>query len=304
MSLQLQKIIENEKNEQFSYLNDKLILDFANGLTASQDLQAVSKKRTSHINRWVDAISGKQRLREEAMTDHMLAGLKGCESWLHSLTDTVADHAQAISQLSVSLSKTQQHLANSAIQIGQIKETLNNVQQQTHALNMRLTQVEIKTDAHHQLDLVMTMWQSGLFNNYSPLGKCYLVLDNLYWGSFYKISQLNPTEKNNWMALLTSKLFAQLKQDLQVDIHEPLTREQWLENKMLDQENELIEYIGDWSLPRPQLTSNAFLATQWQTLSEEEQKVPSTYHAGFHISPIKNTVEQLTKEFFEVRSHG
>lgn len=304
MSLQLQKIIENEKNEQFSYLNDKLILDFANGLTASQDLQATSKKRTSHFNRFTDALSGKQRLREEEITDHVLAGLKGCESWLHSLTDHVAKHAQAISQLSVSLSKTQQHLANSAIQIGHIKETLNNVQQQTHALNMRLTQVEIKVDAQHQLELVMSLWQSGLFNNYSALAKCYMVLDHLYWGNFYKISQLKESEKNSWMALLTTKLFAQLRQDLQAEIHEPLTREQWLENKMMPQENELIEYIGDWSLPTPQLTSNAFLATQWQTLTAEEQKVPSTYHAGFHIAPIKNTVEQLTKEFFEVRSHG
>lgn len=62
MSIYLDKLLSEDIRTEFQFLNEKLIVDFVNGISISQDLQDVIKKRSSHKNRFFDAISGKAHI--------------------------------------------------------------------------------------------------------------------------------------------------------------------------------------------------------------------------------------------------
>ncbi|MDR9778200.1 hypothetical protein RJJ65_37315, partial [Rhizobium hidalgonense] len=109
-----EKLLTEHQHKEFQFLNEKLIVDFLNGISVSKDLQNVIKKRSSHKNRFLDAVSGKAHLRQAHLNDHVLTGLRACEGWLKSVSSNINDHSAVITKISDSLNQTQQHLAKVA----------------------------------------------------------------------------------------------------------------------------------------------------------------------------------------------
>lgn len=301
MSSQFLNLLALQHPPEFQFLTEKMILDFVNGLSVANDLQDTIKKRSSHRNRFADAVSGKAHLRQAHINDHMLTGLQACEGWLKSLSQNANAHTMAIERVSNSLNKTQQHLATLANVVFDVREQVALLNQHTQNLLEQFNTLQIGVEADRQLNYVFSAWRAGELKQYSVLAKCYIVLDNLYWGNFAKVVSLS--EKDEFLKRLRNELVIQLKEELQAEHDEIILRDVWIENKMDKSKQELIEYMGDWSL-KTSLAPQTFLATQWATLDVEEMKKPEIYHLPFHIASIDTMVDNMIIEFFKVRTHG
>ena len=55
-----ENLLIQDQSSEFKFLNEKLIVDFVNGINISQDLQSVIKKRSSHSNRFLMLFQGKR----------------------------------------------------------------------------------------------------------------------------------------------------------------------------------------------------------------------------------------------------
>lgn len=299
----LDKLLVEKTSPEFKFLNEKLIVDFINGITVSKDLQGEIKKRSSHKNRFFDAISGKAHLRQAHLNDHILTGLSACEGWLNLVSNNLNEHSVAISQISHSLSKTQTHLTHMAGVVIDIRDQVHSLLKLTGEL-MQDVQVLKTTDAAKtNLDIVFSSWEAGDLKKYSIIAKSYIALDNLYWGSFYKV--MNFPNKSDYIKLLRNKLVIQLKKEFGSSSDDQLyLRSDWILNENKDHNtSELLEYIGDWSLRKPNIVPNVFLATQWDTLDNTELEKPEIEHLPFHVADINSVADSLIKEFFEVRKN-
>lgn len=306
MTTSFENLLLQTESKEFQFLNEKLIVDFINGLSVSQDIQSVIKKRTSHSNRFLDALSGKANLRQAHLNDNMIAGLTACETWLNELSKNTKEHSAAISHISTTLSQTQLHLARVADVVVGIRDQVHQLNMHTQALLQDVQSLKITDAADRQLELVFSSWQAGDLKDYSVIEKSYIALDNLYWGNFSKVMTLSDTDKDDYFKILKNKLIIQIQEDFGISKKDQIIlREDWLSSANKNQQNhELVEYMGDWSLKKPSVAPNAFLATQWDTLDEQERLKPEIEHLPFHIATINTVAESMINEFFKVRQNG
>lgn len=299
-----ENLLLQDQSSEFKFLNEKLIVDFVNGINISQDLQSVIKKRSSHSNRFFDAVSGKAHLRQAHLNDHVLTGLRACEGWLNSLSHNMNEHSVAISHISSSLSKTQQHLAKVTDVVIDIRDQVGILSQHTQELMQDIQIIKTADAANSQLDLVFSSWEAGDLNNYSIIAKSYISLDNLYWGSFSKI--VNFPNKSEYLQRLRNRLVTLLKKEFETKSGDQIfLREDWIHcEKQSQNQHELLEYMGDWSLVKPAIVPNAFLATQWNILDDQEIKISEINHLPFHVADINTVVDNMINEFFKVRNNG
>lgn len=303
MSIYFEHLLVEDISLEFKFLNEKLIVDFINGITVSKDLQSEIKKRSSHKNRFFDAISGKSHLRQAHLNDHILTGLSACEEWLNVVSNNLNEHSVAISKISHSLSKTQAHLTNMAGVVIDVRDQVHNLLKFTDNLIQDVQVLKTTDAAKTHLDIVFSSWEAGDLGSYSIISKSYIALDNLYWGSFSKV--MNFPNKSDYLKLLRNKLVIQLKKEFGTSSDDQLyLRSDWILNEQKNQNTtELLEYIGDWSLRKPNIVPNVFLATQWDTLDNTELEKPEIEHLPFHVADISTVVDSLIKEFFEVRKN-
>lgn len=299
----LDKLLVEETYPEFKFLNEKLIVDFINGITVSKDLQSEIKKRSSHKNRFFDAISGKSYLRQAHLNDHVLTGLSACEGWLNLVSNNLNEHSVAISQISHSLSKTQAHLTHMAGVMIDVRDQVHSLLKYTDNLVQDVQVLKTTDAAKTHLDIVFSSWEVGDLDDYSIISKSYIALDNLYWGSFSKV--VHFPNKSNYLKLLRNKLVIQLKKEFGASSDDQLyLRSDWILNEQKNQNtSELLEYLGDWSLKKPNIVPNVFLATQWDTLDNTELEKPEIEHLPFHVADINTVADSLIKEFFEVRKN-
>ena len=147
MSTQFSKMLVQPQPQEFQFLNEKMIVDFVNGISVAQDLNTTIKKRSSHGNRFMDAISGKGHLRQAHFNEHVLTGLQACEGWLKTLSGDIHLHSAAIERISSSLSKTQQHLVKVTNVVIDIREQVNILNQQTKILMQDVQGLKISDKA-------------------------------------------------------------------------------------------------------------------------------------------------------------
>lgn len=299
-----ENLLIQDQSSEFKFLNEKLIVDFVNGINISQDLQSMIKKRSSHSNRFFDAVSGKAYLRQAHLNDHVLTGLRACEGWLNSLSHNMYEHSVAISHISSSLSKTQQHLAKVTDVVIDIRDQVGILSQHTQELMQDIQIIKTADAANAQLDLVFSSWEAGDLNNYSIIAKSYISLDNLFWGSFSKI--VNFPNKSDYLKRLRNRLVTLLKKEFETKSGDQIfLREDWIHcEKQSQNQHELLEYMGDWSLAKPTIVPNTFLATQWNVLDEKEIKRPEVNHLPFHVADINTVADNMINEFFKVRKNG
>ena len=222
---------------------------------------------------------------------------------MNSVSHNLNEHSVAISQVANSLSKTQSYLKQVTNVVVDVRDQVDNLAKYTDDLIHDVQILQTNDAAKTNLDLVFSSWEAGDLKKYSIIAKSYIALDNLYWGNFSKI--INSQNKDDYLKLLRNKLVIQLKKEFGISHEDQIfLRSDWVYSENQDQKtSELLEYIGDWSLRKPSIVPNVFLATQWESLDNSELEKPEIEHLPFHVADINTVADNMINEFFEVRKN-
>ena len=292
----------SETKSIFPYVTDKAIIDFVNGLHVAKTLNTVQQHRLSLQQRIWDSLSGKATMRQANINDHMLSGLETCRSLFQELSKDIEHHGVALLALENSIQNLEQNLITTVNFVADFKDEFNHFAAETkkelaglkHELNMQ----KRFTLAEQQMTRLMDKWAAGGLNQLSPIGRCYAVLDALYWGAFGNFVRLDNKQAVEFLDNLRDKLIIRLQADLGVERNQDLMRDEWLRlPENADQSlQDLLAYQGDWCLANPKTYQTTFVATQWQVLPQparmENQNIP------FRLIDIERVSKRLIQDRF------
>lgn len=285
----------NKKTQAiFPYVKDKLLIDLANGTQVVKEQNAIQRQQTSSIwSRVKNGLSGQSAMRQANINEHLNVGLESCQNLLNELSQDVAKHSIAL----IELESRQQGLSNNIIELihfsVDLKKELADVKSEVTSLK-RIMMADL------QMNRLMDKWKAGGLNQLSPLGRCYTVLDALYWGAFGQFvrNDINNKDASEFFEHLRDKLIIRLQKDLDVESDRDVIRDEWLrlpENSDPQLQN-VLSFQGNWCLNGPKDFPITFTATQWPEMTSHNriqyQNIP------FALMDIERVTKRLIAERF------
>ena len=300
---------DNAQRSWFDSAKIKITLDLVNAMDVAMELSDIQKKRTSTVQRTLDALSGKSRRRNDDFQEHLIHGIQACEQFIEDLMASQALQGRALLDLRASLQKTQHHIANlteyMADSLASIDKRLDQHEARINTLANEVDDIKQEKKAERELELWVIQWKSGELQGLSPLARCYGVLDALYWGYFgaYFLQSDNEEAKHSLRRKLVFEIREQLLKDLNTAADDTLIpRDDWLAMPDSPRQNDItqiLRYQGDWSLAAPASARLSFMATQWPMLATEQQREHD--RNTYHLIDIKRVSSRMAQEMFEVR---
>lgn len=290
--------LSTETKTIFPYVKDKAMIDFVNGLHVAQELHSVHKSRSSLTQRFLDGLSGSGKMRQDHINDHMIHSLETCLGLFQELSHDMEKHGVALLALEHSIQNLENNLIDTVHYLADFKSEFNQYRHELNDLRHELNAHKRLVLAEQQMNRLMDKWAAGGLNQLSPIGRCYAVLDALYWGAFGN-NLRNDANASEFMDNLRDKLIIRLQADLNIGRDKDLIRDEWLRlpEHTDTQLQTVLAYQGDWSLTQPKDFSTTFTATQWQQLPSPErieyQNVP------FAMMDIERVTKRLIRDRFE-----
>lgn len=285
-------VLSEQTKTIFPYVADKAVIDLVNGLGVAQELNEVQKSRQSWRHRFLDGLSGKTQMRQTHINEHLATGLETCKNLVLELAKDIEKHSIALLTINNKVQNLEGNLAEvidfSIGLKGELADLKNEFGSQQRILL-----------AEQQMSRLMDKWAAGGLNQLSPIGRCYAVLDALYWGAFGNYVRQDK-EAQDFLDNLRDKLIIRLQNDLGVDRGRDLIRDEWLRlpENVDAQLQEVLAYQGDWCLEQPKDYPTTFVATQWNQLPSqtriEHQLLP------FEMIDIERVTKRLIQDRFEV----
>ncbi|WP_281839667.1 diguanylate cyclase regulator RdcB family protein [Cardiobacterium hominis] len=287
------------------FLTDKQIADTINGLSIAKELNAAQRKRHDLFTRIKDGLSGVSRKRQDDINNNLIASLEGVSAWLSEISQDIGHHAMVLHQLDQGLKKAYSNIALLTRETIAIRDNLDSLANNVSYLTKELVDLKLSVMAERQMNEMISQWEAGTLDHLSPMGKCYAVLDALYWGNFnVYIQKGNKAETASLLNTLKNKITTCLRRDLQLfDNNKDLHRDDWLALPDKQQAQELLPYLqyqGDWTWYNPRSFPVNFVATQWALLDEKERE--ENRRATRHMMSIEMVSEQMTHEMFKERA--
>ena len=300
---------DNAQRSWFDSAKIKITLDLVNAMNVAMELSDIQKKRTSTVQRTLDALSGKKPLRNNQIQKNLDDGIQACEQFIEDLMASQALQGRALLDLRASLQKTQHHIANlteyMADSLASIDSRLDQHEKSLNGHGKRIGDLELASKAEDEWQLWMLKWENGDLQSLSPIACCYTVLDALYWGHFgeYFLQSSNEHKKNALREKLVSAIIRQLQKGFDnMPKDAPILRADWLampNSPHMEETTRLLQYQGDWSLAAPASARLSFMATQWPMLATEQQREHD--RNTYHLIDIKRVSSRMVQEMFEVR---
>lgn len=292
-------VLSEQTKTIFPYVADKAVIDLVNGLGAAQELNAVQQSRQSLLHRILDGLSGKTQMRQTHINEHLPTGLETCKNLVLELSKDIEKHSIALLTINSKVNNLESNLAEVIdFSIG-LRDGLAVLKDELADLKNEFSSQKRILLAEQQMSRLMDKWAAGGLNQLSPIGRCYAVLDALYWGAFGNHVRQDK-DARDFLENLRDKLIIRLQDDLGVDRERDLIRDEWLrlpENADA-QLQDVLAYQGDWCLEQPKDYPTTFVATQWNQLPSqariEHQLVP------FSMIDIERVTKRLIHDRFEV----
>lgn len=283
----------------FPYIKDKMVIDFIDGLNVAQRLnQRQHENSQDFIKRNLALLSGKTQMTQANINDHLIVGLEACQAYFKEIINHEQTHACAISRLDDVLKQTQSNVAEIAHFVADLQEQVHEIH---HSLSSRIDRLEWANLANKQLEHLLSAWEAEQFAELSPMGQCFLVLDNLKWGDFgFYLKKLDENKRKQELEILKSKIIIVQKSLLGQNAKDDLSKQAWLTPTIsrassTDMQHAL-QFQGDWSWKNPQNYAMAFTATQYPMLPENEKQV---YHnLVVNMIDIERVSERMTRNIF------
>lgn len=256
-----------------SFLPEKFVVDFANGIDVTRDHIRVQKKKEKFFSRMLDGFSGKSARRQNEINQSLADGVEGALKWLTELTSSVANTNYALTRVNNRVAEIQENLITLANYSADTRQKLETISAQIHSridhLSQEINRITKEQRADRQLQQVFNKWGAGKLDQFPPITKCYITLEELYWGDFGDVcrSQVEHDQKliQSILSDLANRLIQKLIKETETSAREPVKLSTWTHHKTTSQQTsadwiEALSYAGDWAQPNSQ--PFVFTATQ------------------------------------------
>jgi hypothetical protein len=175
----------------------RVLIDMVNSLDVARDHIRVSEKASQSLGcRFLGEITGStQRRNSHIAQNHQLA----LESAIAKITDLAKCQTRsnfAIEQVANRLTYIETSLAHTANQLADVCEVVKQlrftVDEQAARLMKEIAQMDLRSAASEQLDLVMSRWEAGKFNAFPRASRCFIAAHELYWGAYGEFIRQHP----------------------------------------------------------------------------------------------------------------
>lgn len=261
-------------SENISYLTDKMIVDFVNGLDTAKELNHKAMMPNSFLRRNLSLISGRSQQSQANINDHMIAGLEACQNYFQEVMLSQQGHTHALVDIYQKLKSTQLQAAELTHYVLDFRQQIEST---LYSIEGRLDKIESYHNADIQMKFVLSKLKAEKFSKLPLLSQCYVVLDTLYWGDFglHLRTYHNQDTKRELLSTLENELIATFKQNLNIGAKTDLHINQWLELPNTKEETyalqEALSYQGDWSIDNYEYFPMTFMATQYNQLPSTKQ---------------------------------
>jgi YjcZ-like protein len=249
----------NELRELHPQLTEKAIVDYVNVLEVSNDhLGLRDQINNEFFTRIWNSITGTTVRRQQIFDRNITNNLEIVSAWLQDIQLYEAKSDIAVARLASKLKETRTGVMR-------LQERHNELGEKVQAIKQRLEQFEIEVDkrwtrlesevkhlsAESHLNRVFTRWQARLFNKYPPLAGLYLMIDELYWGTFgiYCRKEFGTSEVRQLMEQLGHKALILLEAYSKDDVSQLTLPEEWLSpiQKLPEELREVLSYLSNWA---------------------------------------------------------
>ncbi|WP_272689347.1 diguanylate cyclase regulator RdcB family protein [Providencia sp. PROV033] len=246
---------ESQACQVLTCLPEKFIVDFANGIDVARD-HIRSQKERSFFTRIKEGMSGKSSARQAAINATLTDGVEASLTWLTELTSSLATTNYALAQVNdrlTSLITDTTSIVNYSVETRkQLKIIAESVHIRLSNMEQKLNNIDRLQRGKLHLDTILSGWSAGRFNSLSLAGRCYVVLEELYWGSFGDvIREGKVNEVKDMLDLLKNRSIVQLSIDCKSDATTRHDTNIWLSQQGRSTSNDdwidAIDWLGDWS---------------------------------------------------------
>lgn len=239
---------ETEIEQVFPFVTDKMVVDMLNGLSIANALNKSNMSNQGFLKRFMGLISGKTQQSQANINDNMLYAFDSTYHYILENLKHQEAHTHALIQVNETLKHTQ-------FQMAEIVDYVVELQQKvSEEIETRIDRLEDFTYALSQMNNVLARQRNGKFNELSPMGQSYAMLDSLYRGDFglFLRTTDNQRKKDELLDTLENEMLSNLKNYLNVSSKENLPQSIWLNNPVTDEKtdslNQVLTYQGNWSL--------------------------------------------------------
>lgn len=247
-------------------LTEKAIVDYVNGLEVLDDhLRFRDQTNNKFLTRIWNSITGRTAQHQQIIDGNITTSLKTVSVWLQDIQLHQGESDIAVTRLAGKLKETHKGVKllkerhrNQAENVQAIAQDVDRLQIQIrdHRINLehQIKQVNAGRLASAHLEQVFDKWQAEWFNNYPPLVRLYITIDELYWGHFgtYCRYQFGTSEVHQLMEQLLHKALIQMKQDLEGDVSRLMLPKEWLSpiQNLPKELREGLSYLSNWADPQ------------------------------------------------------
>lgn len=256
--------IKNDVFRAMNFLPEKFVVDFANGIDVARDHIRFQRENDKFLMRILNGFSGKSARRQNEINQSLADGVEGALNWLTELTDSVAKTNYALVKVNERVAVIQKNVIDLAHYSAETRQKLEALSVQLHSridqLSHEINRIDITQKAKIQLDHVFDKWGAGRLNHFSPITKCYITLEELYWGNFGDLcrSQIenNQTLAQTMLENLANRLIQQLTKEADTTAQQRVGLSTWTNQHITSEQIatdwiEALNYAGDWAEPDP-----------------------------------------------------
>lgn len=237
------------------FLPEKFIVDFVNGLEVADEHIRLQRSRTKFFDRLCDDFSGVAHRRQTEVNANLATGLRSTLTWLNDLTESLAKSDLAIAQVNKRIGELYCNIAEvvnfAADSKALFDEFALRVAGRFRELEQQVAQVDLEQKAGRHLEQVFDKWAAGGYGVFSPLGRLYVAMDELYWGDFGTLCRTrHDVTRKRLLEQLVHKAVYRLNKDAgleQTSQRMPLVH--WLEypREGDGEARDALAYLGDWA---------------------------------------------------------
>lgn len=166
---------------------EKFVVDFANGIDTARDPWRSPQGKAYYL-RLRESFIGQHRLQRWEMDDALLDNLQVSLAWLGQLTSGVAKSYLAarlvlerVTQIEGAKMRVAAYSAEARGQLALLRQQL---EQRLGRLDRQQETSDLLRMGGVHCEQVFSRWQAGHYQAFSPAGRCYVALQELFWGSF------------------------------------------------------------------------------------------------------------------------